>query len=88
MYLAFRKRTFAFEPTYFNMPSLHTVDDGGTKSMVIQAWSYKKFILLSCWQYMYVVAVCHYTLFYITKQWLRSNCLEESLSDANLKVVG
>jgi hypothetical protein len=29
-------------PVYFNMPSLHTVEDGGTKSMVIQTWGYKK----------------------------------------------
>jgi len=27
---------------YFNMPSLHAVDDGSAKYMVIQTWGYKK----------------------------------------------
>jgi hypothetical protein len=29
---------------YFNVPSRHTVDDGGAKSMVIQTWGLKKML--------------------------------------------
>jgi hypothetical protein len=29
-------------PVFFDMPSIHTVDDWGAKSMVIQTWGYKK----------------------------------------------
>ena len=69
-------------PVYFNMPFNYTVIDNEAKSVAIKTWGVKR--------------VCNFHvdgigkfLPYMTenhKTCLRSNCLEESLSDANLKV--
>ena len=71
---------------YFDMASNYATDDTGAKSVVIKTTGYGvMFTSVKLVISANASKLPPYTIL-IAKQCLRSNCLEESLSDANLKV--